>query len=182
MHKHFPALDGVPKVFFKISARLCILLKVARIEPVLCSSATFRCVKRQIGGLDEVFRIQSVIGCDGNSSGSSDCRSRPVYRIRLGEHLDHARCQFSQLTAIVDIWQNDLELIAAKTPDFPFVFANLLQASRDLLQQFITGWVTKRIIDLFEPIQIQHDQGTHTFCVAILLEYRFEPPAHAQSV
>src|SRR3546814_15541242 len=66
----------------------------------------------------------------------------------------------AQLAAILLVGKNDLELVAAEAADHLLVADDLEQPFGDLFQQRVARRVTKRVVDLFEAVEVeQHDRA-----------------------
>ena len=182
MHRHLVLDECVPQVLLDLAAMIGSVLQIARVEPVFAASAALRAVEREIGGLDDLLGIETVIRRDRHADRSTDDRAQAVDRIGLREHLDQLTAQIPQHAAIVDIGQHDLELVAPDAADIAHVADHLLQPRRELLEQFVARRVAQRIVDLLEAVEIEHHQCAALLGIAIGFKRLVEPHLHTATV
>ena len=53
----------------------------------------------------------------------------------------------------------ELEVAYTEARDDPLIAHHRIQPLGDLLQQLVAGFVTQRVIDLLEPVEIKREQG-----------------------
>jgi len=90
--------------------------------------------------------------------------------------------QRGQILAAVMTGQDHLEFIAAQPPDPPGFTHRALQPARHLFEQGIARRMAHRIVDLLEPVEIEHQNRTGAFTPAGGGENLFERAAHLHAV
>ena len=90
--------------------------------------------------------------------------------------------QFAQCTPVIDVGKHDLEFVTAQSTDFALVADNTAKSRCNLLQQFVAGWVAKRIVDLFESIEIEHQKRAGALGIAVRRERCRQPLGHAVTI
>ncbi len=83
---------------------------------------------------------------------------------------------------IVDVGQHDLELVTSEPPDLATPSDDSLDALRNLLEQFVTRRVPKRVIDRLEAIEVEHEQCATPLGGLVGSQRGGEPLRHAMSV
>jgi len=73
-------------------------------------------------------------------------------------------------------------LVAAKTADFTAIADDIAQALGDLPQQVVTGLVAHRVVDVLEPVEVEHHQGAAAFGGLVGAKDTVETSAHAVPV
>ena len=88
----------------------------------------------------------------------------------------------AEFSAVVDVGQDDLELVAAQTPDFAPAADDAFEAAGDLLQQLVASRVTQRVVDMLEPVEIEHHQCATALRCLVGREDAVEALVHAVAV
>ena len=116
-------------------------------------------VHRGVGVLEQGFGVFAVVGKDGDAEAAGNQHLGAVDDEGLGQALQHlARHQF-RVMGVVKVGQDDREFVAAE-PGHRIRFPDAAgQALGGLLEQFVTGVVAQGVVDLFEAVQVEEQDG-----------------------
>jgi hypothetical protein len=182
VHLQLAPGERVTQVLLDLAPLLRAVLEVVRIEAVLAPPAPFRRIKRKVGALDQVRRLDAVVRRDRHAYRSADDRATPVERIGLRNHLDDPLRELTQFPAIVDVGKDHLEFVAAETADLASPADDLFEPLGHLLQQLVSGGMAERIVDLLEAVEVEHHQRAASLGRLVGGQRRRQPLGHAVPV
>ena len=166
MQFEFTLHDRITQVFFDLALASRAVGQFGRIEAVAAPAMCLGIVQCQVCGFHELVDFEAIIRRGRKAYRSPDDRTRTVHRIGLGKELDDLIAIFAQLSAIVDLWQDNDKFIAAQTAYFAAMRENALQSAGCLHKQFVTRLVTERVIDVLEPVEPDNDERAGKLGVA----------------
>ena len=119
---------------------------------------TLGAIHRHIPAPQQSFGVASVLGTDGNSDACANLDAVALQLDRLPQHFCQVLCcHLPCLSGAVA--QEHCELVAAKAGDHVFGRECVDQSLRSLLQQEIPMMMAEGVVDLFEAVQVHHEQG-----------------------
>ena len=80
--------------------------------------------------------------------------------IRFGQGINNAARQAIELVVIARIEHDDSEFIAAEAAAHVTALHHSFKTVGNMRQQPVADGVPKRVIDRFEPVEIDHHEGT----------------------
>ena len=159
-----------------------LVLQIGGIEAELAAPGILRGVKRKVRAVSQLVLLQPVIRRDRDPDRRPDDGALVVNRIGLRDDLDQLVGNFAQRTAIVDIGQDDLEFVTAQAPHLAPVTDNAGQAFGHLFQQFVARLVAHGVIDMLEPVEVEHHQRATALCRLVGRQRPFQLAIHAIAI
>jgi hypothetical protein len=107
------------------------------------------------------MRLSELVACSGpNADTCRDVDLVAFYFERPGDDLDDTVCKRTRgLALVVLAVLNDREFVAAQPCQYVGFAQRCLEPRRRFSQQGVAYCVTKRVVDVFEPVQIQQQYG-----------------------
>ncbi len=170
------------KIFLHPLAQIRVMLEIQRVEAKLAPAPVFRCVQRQIGCARQFLTAVPVEWGNCNPDRTADCRPAIVERIGLRQHGNDLLGNLAQLSAIINVRHQHLKFVSAQPADFALPSGGALKALCHLLQQLIACGMAQSVIDLFEMVQIEHEQRAGSLGIAESGQGRIDPHFHAVTV
>src|SRR3990167_2231830 len=170
------------EIAFQALAKDRLVGQIAREETELATPAVLGGIERHVRRPHDILGADTVMRRDRYANRCTDHAASLVQRIGLRQHGDDPARNLAQLAAIVDVGQHDLELVATKTADLAIALDRPLEARSDLPQQFVPGGMTQSIVDLFETVEIEHQDRAIAFGSAKRGKRRLDRVGHAVAV
>ncbi len=152
--------DGAAQVAFDLLARAGDLAHLRIEETIAVAAGGFRPIEREIRHFQQIVGLGVVLECRRNADAGADTDIAPVDLERLAQHLDDAvrqRLGGTELVALAGL--NDGEFVAAEPGQNIGLAQQRFQTGRHFDQQGIAGGMAERIVDLFETIEVQQENG-----------------------
>ena len=153
------AFDGVAErvLQFQVFEGFGIHLRGEEAEGIAAVLLAF--VHGGVGVLEQGFGVFAVVGKDGDAEAAGNQHLGAVDDEGLGQALQHLARQQLRVMGVVKVGQDDREFVAAEPGHrirFPHAGG---QAPGGLLEQFVTGVVAQGVVDLFEAVQVEEQDG-----------------------
>ncbi len=158
------------------------MLEIGGIEAELAAAAVLGGVEGEVRRPGQLVALDAVVRRHGDSDRAADRAAPFLDRIGLREHRDDLPGDLAQFAAVVDVGQQHLELVAAQPSDFAASRHRALQPLGDMAKQLVASSMAKRVVDLLEPVEIEHDQGAGTLGTAEARQRRIDPLRHAVAI
>src|SRR5712671_5519558 len=123
------------------------------------STITFCLVQRFVCALDQFVRFFTVLRERGDADRRANRYGLPVNQVRLSQSRNQTSCQVTRRSWIFHERQNDRELVPAEPCNSIYFPDSRAHSLRSLNKNSISDVVAARVVDLFEPIQIDVENG-----------------------
>ena len=152
--------EGLPQCDFKDAAFLGMGVKLWLIGVVRAAALVLRPIEREIGRADQHFNRTPVTRADSRPDRRADVERVLIDFIWFRQCLDDAARQAKHAGRVTCIAHDDAELVTAEPTAHILIGHQPLQPFGNTGQQAVTDRVAEGIIDLFEPVEIDHHKGT----------------------
>ena len=164
------------------AALLHRLLHVHGEETMAAAAAVFGRVQRHVGLLQELVGVNAVIRRHGDADRGADVHAMAVDFERF---LQRARQALGEplgvLAALRAGLQHD-ELVAAEARDHIARLDDGAEPERDLLEQLVADRVAERVVDGFEPVEVDQVDGKVILAFVHGREHAADPLAELRPV
>ena len=116
-----------------------------------------RGVKRQVGITHEIVRRAVVVVGGDDADRSADRHCVAVDRVRPRQAVDDALREFRQVFLVGGRGQHNFEFVTAEAADLSRLADHVAQTQRDEAEQRVAGGMAKRVVDCFEPVEIEQE-------------------------
>ncbi len=155
---------------------------LGRIELVIAATLVLRVIERNVGVLEELLRIRSVLGINAYPYAR---RNRHAHAVKVQRHLQH---RANSIRDCIDHFsrrqqgRHDNKLVAAHTYDDIVRGHRSAQSSRDGREQLVATPMPKRVVDVLEVIEIHVQQGEPRAVAAGSCQQARQQPLQVQPV
>ena len=149
--------QGIAQVFFQLAPFLGIAVQIGRIEMEPPAPGILGRIQRQIGIADQRFAGHPVIGCDRNPDRGADHHPAAIKVVRLRQAFDDMRGNLRQDRPFDASGQDDLEFVTPQPADPAGRTDPAFKPLCHLFEQLVAGGMPQRIVDLFEPVEIDQE-------------------------
>ena len=112
-----------------------------------------------VGVLQEQLDVRPVIRIHRDADAPVDLDRKVADHTRRREHIVHALRRGERALDTIDVDQQDRELVATEASGDVGAPARDAQPERDLLQHEVADLVPETVVDLFEPVEVEHRDG-----------------------
>ena len=134
-----------------------VLIVVGAVDGVIVTSA-FCDIHSYIRAAKQRVGVVAIFGIDRDADACSDVERVIIYDEGLTHDIGE---MFGELNGMcsVSALQQHRELVAAKASHGVVLAQCLAQARSDALQQAVAICVAERVVDFFESVEVDHQQG-----------------------
>ena len=151
------------------------------VEDRVADACALRVVHRGVGPMHERLRVGPVLRMDCDADARADVGGRAVEVDRLVQCPLHAKCAVERAFE-VDAAEHDAELVAAESRDRVARPQRAGHPLRDRAQHGVTRGVAVRVVDLLEPVDVDHHHGDSLAVPARLSQRDVEPVVEERPV
>ncbi|HWJ37736.1 MAG TPA: hypothetical protein VNR86_03130 [Sphingomicrobium sp.] len=158
MDRKLPALDRLPQVVLEKLALCRFAMHRWLIEAMLAAPCRLCGIKGKIGVADECVSARPAGIADDDPHRCPDRHLVALDHVGAGDLLDQRPCKRFEEPELDCAWKHGLELVASKTPDLPVIALHRFQALGDLAKKSVADRMAKRIIDVLEAVEVDHEE------------------------
>ena len=158
VHRQLAAFDRLAKVVFEQLALGRLAVHRGLVEAMLAAARGLGGVKRKVGVADERVGAGTARVADGDSDRRADRDLVSFDHIGSRDLLDQRSGERFEQADVDRAGKHRLELVAAEAADLAVVAHHRLQALGDLAKQRVADRVAERVVDVLEPVEIDHEQ------------------------
>ena len=160
MHEKLVVLERLAQRDFEDAAFLGMLVKLRLVGVVRAAALIFRAIKRQIGRTDKHFDRTAIARAHGSADRGTDIKRVLVDFIGFRQGIDNAARKPIELVVVAGIKHDDGKFVAAQTTAHVAAFHHRFETVGNARQQPVANGMPKRVIDRFEPVEIDHHERT----------------------
>ena len=182
MDRQLAALDRLAKVVLEQLAFRRFAVHRWLVEAVLAAAGGLGGVEREVGVADQGVGAGASRVADRDPDRRSDRHLVALDHVGPRDLLDQrARERFEQAD-VGAAGQHRLEFVAAEPPDLAVVAHDRFQPLGDLAKQGIADRMAERVVDVLEPIEVDHEQRAALFAVGGVAQRFVERLPHHRAV
>ena len=154
----FAPLDRLAEVIFKDLTFRRFAVHRGLIDAVLAASGALCCIKRKVGIADESVGAGAIGVTNDDADRSANCHVVALDRIGSRDLFDQRSAQRFDEADVHGPGKDRLELIAAQPSNLPVVAHDRGESLGNLPEQRVADRVAERVVDVLEPIEIDHEK------------------------
>ena len=158
MHLELASCDGIAQVAFEGVAGFELGRHRLVIDRVAIPACRFRPIEREIRLLQQLVLLAAVLGrqCDPDTGADFDAVARQ--QERFGNEFRNSSREVERTAALILArGLDDGEFVATEPRQHVGCAQRGSQATGDLPEQFIAGGMTKRVVDVLETVEVEHE-------------------------
>ena len=149
---------------------------------MLAATGSLGGVQREIGVADQGIGAGAARIADRNADRGTDRHLVTLDRVGARHLLDQGFGERFEQAGLDRSGQNGLEFVAAEAPDLAVDTHHRFQPLGDLAEEGIADRMPQRVIDVFEPIEIDQEQGTALLPARSVAQCLLERLAHHRTI
>ena len=182
MDRQLAALDRLAKIVLEQLALGRLAVHRRFVEAVLAAAGGLGRVEREVGIADQRVGAGPARVADGDADRGADRHLVAFDHVGPRDLLDQRPGERFQQADVDAAGKHRLELVAAETPDLAVIAHHRLQPLGDLAQQRVADRVAERVVDVLEPIEIDHEQRAALLAMGRVAQRFVERLAHHRAV